>query len=165
MLAWPVGGLADQVPDTFVAPRLLGPPQIGQGIWAAGSFSVTPPPFYNPWVSQIQAPGSRQGSSGQGSPCLAPSPDLSRAGRRFEEGDCAGACVSLCVTGGQEVTRWPPQVMSALIGCALMCHSPMQVTVPWLCFRLDMVGHVYVRASRQAHGLGGHLFGSPYSGH
>lgn len=33
---------------------------------------------------------------------------------------------------------------SIWMGCALVCHSPMQVTVTWLCSRLDMVRVPYL---------------------
>lgn len=35
---------------------------------------------------------------------------------------------------------------SIWMGCALVCHSPMQVTVTWLCSRLDMVRVPYLGA-------------------
>lgn len=126
MLAWPVGGpwLAycpiSSGAGTSTASRLLGLPQMGWGAWV-GAASVLPQlPFVTLRCPRLKLQMVGRGFQGRGLGDPLPTPSLSRADRRFQGGDCRKAWASLCVTGSLEMTRRPPQGVSAWICCALV---------------------------------------------
>lgn len=54
---------------------------------------------------------------------------------------CGKAQASLCVTGSQKVTERPLQGSSLVqMGCAVLCHGPVRMTIPRLFLRLDVPG-------------------------
>lgn len=54
---------------------------------------------------------------------------------------CGRARASLCVTGSQKVTERPLQGSSLVrMGCAVLCHGPVRMTVPRLFLRLGVLG-------------------------